>query len=75
MQEEQYGGRVIASDLRNPDFLAFAASFGVAARRADGPEALGHAIRWAMDRGGPTLIEVPVGKMPDPWTLLEPTPP
>ncbi len=75
MQEELYGGRVIASDLRNPDFLAFAGSFGAASRRADGPEALGDAVRWAMDQPGPTLIEVPVGKMPSPWELLEPTPP
>ncbi len=74
MQEQQYGGRVIASDLRNPDFLEFAAAFDVAARRADGPEALGRAVRWAMDQDGPTLIEVPVGTMPDPWALLEPRP-
>jgi acetolactate synthase-1/2/3 large subunit len=75
MQQDLYGGRVIASELRNPDFLACAASFGVAARRAEGPDALGRAVRWAMDQDGPTLIEVPVGKMPDPWALLEPSPP
>jgi len=75
MQQDLYGGRVIASDLRNPDFMAFAAAFGVAARRADGAEALGRAVRWAMEQDGPTLIEVPVGKMPDPWALLEPSPP
>jgi acetolactate synthase-1/2/3 large subunit len=72
MQEDRYGGRVIAADLRNPDFLAFAASFGVAARRAEGPEALGRALHWAMAQDGPTLIELPIGKMPDPWHLLEP---
>ncbi len=73
MQETVYGGRVIASDLRNPDFPAFAESFGARAMRADGPEALGGALRWAMAQDGPTLIEVPVGAMPDPWPLLEPT--
>ena len=35
MQKEQYGGRVIASELHNPDFVAFAESFGaLGARRA-----------------------------------------
>jgi acetolactate synthase-1/2/3 large subunit len=74
MQEDNYGGRVIASDLQNPDFRGFAASFGVAARRATEPEALGRAVRWAMQQDAPTLIEVPVGKMPQPWALLEPSP-
>ena len=50
MQEEHYGGRVIASDLRNPDFLRFADSFGAAARRADGPDGLRDALRWAWTR-------------------------
>ncbi len=73
MQEDLYGGRVIASDLRNPDFVAFAASFGVPATRVDGPEGLGHALGWAMEQDGPVLIEAPVGKMPTPWDLLEPS--
>jgi acetolactate synthase-1/2/3 large subunit len=73
MQEDLYGGRVIGSELRNPDFVQFAAAFGVAARRADGPSGLAEALRWAMAEPGPTLIEVPVGKMPDPWDLLEPS--
>ena len=72
MQEDLYGGRVVASDLRNPDFVRFAESFGAAARRAEGPQGLATALRWALDQPGPTLIEVPVSKMPDPWDLLEP---
>jgi acetolactate synthase-1/2/3 large subunit len=74
MQEEDYGGRVIATDLRNPDFVRFAESFGVAAHRAAGPQALGEALRWAMAQPGPTLIEVPVPKFPNPWNVLEPVP-
>ena len=34
IQEEQYGNRLIASDLANPDFVAFAESFGAKAMRA-----------------------------------------
>jgi acetolactate synthase-1/2/3 large subunit len=74
MQEEDYGGRVIATELRNPDFVRFAESFGVAARRAAGPQAMGEALRWAAAQPGPTLIEVPVPKFPNPWSVLEPVP-
>jgi acetolactate synthase I/II/III large subunit len=72
MQEDLYGGRVIASDLKNPDFVRFAESFGAAARRAVGPLALSEALRWAFDQPGPVIIEAPVDKMPNPWDLLEP---
>ena len=43
---------------RNPDFLALATACGAAAVRARNPHALGEAIRGALDRPGPTLIEV-----------------
>jgi acetolactate synthase I/II/III large subunit len=72
MQQDLYGGRVIASDLKNPDFVRFAESFGAAARRAEGPQALSEALRWAFDQPGPVIIEAPVDKMPNPWDLLEP---
>ncbi len=69
MQQQRFG-RVIASDLRNPDFVRLAESFGMRGRRADGPDGLGAALREALDAEGPTLIEVPVGEMPDPWQML-----
>ncbi len=72
MQQDLYGGRVIASDLKNPDFVRFAESFGAAARRAEGPQAVSDALRWAFDQPGPVIIEAPVDKMPNPWDLLEP---
>ena len=72
MQQDLYGGRVIASDLRNPDFVRFAESFGAAARRAEGPWALSEALHWAFDQQGPVIIEAPVVKMPNPWDFLEP---
>jgi acetolactate synthase I/II/III large subunit len=72
MQQDLYGGRVIASDLKNPDFVGFAESFGAAARRAEGPQALSEALRWAFDQQRPVIIDAPVDKMPDPWDLLEP---
>ena len=71
IQEERYGNRVIASDLTNPDFVRFAESFGAAAERVRSPEELRGALRRGFARrGGPTLIEVPVGPMPSPWEFI-----
>ncbi|HEX2216654.1 MAG TPA: thiamine pyrophosphate-dependent enzyme, partial [Xanthobacteraceae bacterium] len=71
IQEEQYGNRLIASDLHNPDFVRFAESFGAAAERVRTPEELRSALRRALARrDGPTLIEVPVGPMPSPWEFI-----
>ncbi len=71
IQEERYGSRFIASDLANPDFVAFAKSFGAAAMRVNGPDELRQALRHGFARrDGPTLIEVPVGIMPSPWEFI-----
>jgi acetolactate synthase I/II/III large subunit len=71
IQAEQYGNRLIACDLANPDFVRFADSFGAAAERARDPAELRLALRRGFARrDGPTLIEVPVGPMPSPWEFL-----
>ena len=71
IQEEHYGNRLIASDLVNPDFVAFAESFGATAMRAGTPAELRQALKTAIGRrDGPTLIEVPVGAMPSPWEFI-----
>jgi acetolactate synthase I/II/III large subunit len=74
-QVQDYGNRVIASDLRNPDFMKLAESFGVMGLRATGPEALRAALRKALASNEPALIEVPVGEMPNPFSLLRFTKP
>jgi acetolactate synthase-1/2/3 large subunit len=72
IQEENYGNRVIASDLANPDFVRYAQSFGAEAERAHNPKELRAALKRAFKRrDGPTLIEVPVGPMPSPWEFLQ----
>jgi acetolactate synthase-1/2/3 large subunit len=68
--EDRFEGRSLGTDLVNPDFLALAAAFGVAGVRAHEPGELERVVREALDRPAPTLIEVPVGEMPDPWPLL-----
>jgi acetolactate synthase-1/2/3 large subunit len=71
IQQEDYGNRVIASDLANPDFVKFGESFGAAAERVRSPEELRGALRRGFARrDGPTLIEMPVGPMPSPWEFI-----
>lgn len=70
IQQVSFKGRTIASDLVNPDYMKLAESFGVAGRRATSPEALRTELREAINADEPTLIEVPVEQMPDPWKAL-----
>lgn len=65
MQQKLYGNRVIASDLHNPDFVGMAESFGARGIRAETPDELRQAIRDGFAEAGPTLVEIPVGEMPD----------
>jgi len=71
MQQVDHGGKVLASDLHNPDFVKMAESFGAQGLRADGPDSLRAALRRGFDTPGPTLIEVPMPVMPDPWHMLQ----
>lgn len=68
--QRQRFGRVIASELKNPDWARLSESFGITAFRAESPEALGQALRKAMDVDGPVLIDAPVGEMTAVWSLL-----
>jgi thiamine pyrophosphate-dependent acetolactate synthase large subunit-like protein len=70
IQEINFGGRIIAADLVNPDFVKLAESFGAAAMRADTPEQLGTAITRALPLNRPVLIHVPCGPMPSPWGMI-----
>lgn len=70
IQQEQFGGRTIASDLRNPDFLKLAEAFGVSGRRADSPADLRSAIEASMRADEPTLISVSLGPVPNPWVAM-----
>ena len=73
MQEDLYEGRVIASELRNPDFVKLAESFGAAAARADTPDALRDAVLAAWGRRVPTVVCVNVGRFPSPFDVVLPT--
>lgn len=70
-QKQHYGGRLIASDLKNPDFVKLGESFGAQAIRARSPDDLRVKIERAFaTEHGPTLIEVPVTEMPSPWPWI-----
>lgn len=70
IQQQEFGGRVIASDLVNPNYRQLAGAFGVTARRAESPAALRVYLREALQAREPTLIEVPIGPTPNPWRAL-----
>lgn len=71
-QVERYGAdRTIASDLQNPDFVAFGESFGVQSQRVNDVTELRSALEGAFAHAGPSLV---VASMPDlipsPWPYL-----
>jgi acetolactate synthase-1/2/3 large subunit len=71
MQRHDHGNRVIGTDLANPDFIKLADSFGIAGYRAKDPAGLRKALETALSKNEPTLIEVPVGDLPDPWQFID----
>jgi len=75
-QKNVYEGRVLGSELENPDFVALAQSFGMEACKVETPDALKAAIEDYLARDIPALIEVPVetGSETSPWTFLHPAP-
>ncbi|WP_029586493.1 thiamine pyrophosphate-dependent enzyme [Bradyrhizobium sp. URHD0069] len=76
-QRELFGGRVVASDLVNPDFVKLAESFGVGAARVSSPDQFRPALEKALANGGPYLIdvEVPRDSETTPWTFIHPAKP
>lgn len=70
IQQETLGGRTIASDLRNPDYVKLAEAFGVAGRRTDSADGLAIHLDEAIKANEPTLIEIQVPPMPNPWKAL-----
>lgn len=70
-QKEWFDGRVICSDLHNPDFVKLAESFGAAGFAAHDAESLRAVIRLAFQEKGPSIIEVKVEEFfPPPWPFL-----
>jgi len=71
IQAKSYGGRHIAVDLDNPDFVALARAFGIAGARVETAEQLHETLRAFLAASAPGLIEIPVGELPDVWSLVK----
>ena len=65
-QVRNRGGRVIGSELHNPDFVKLAEAFGARGIRVHEADELESAIKESLEVDGPTLVEIPVGMMPHP---------
>ena len=76
-QQQRFGGRVVASELRNPDFVRLAESFGALGIRAQSPAELASALDLALCQRLPAVIHVPVDPESEvsPWPLILPRAP
>jgi len=59
-QERQYPGRVVGTDLRNPDFAAYARAFGAHGEVVERTEDFADALERALASGLPALLELRV---------------
>jgi acetolactate synthase-1/2/3 large subunit len=59
-QERRYPGRVVGTDLRNPDFVAYAHAFGAHGALVERSEDVGAALDEALACGRPALVELRV---------------
>jgi acetolactate synthase-1/2/3 large subunit len=57
-QERRYPGRVVATDILNPDFVALARSYGAFAQRVETTDEFPEAYRRAAASGRPALLEL-----------------
>jgi acetolactate synthase-1/2/3 large subunit len=69
-QQSRFDDHVIAAELRNPDFVELAESFGITATAVHQPNELHRALVDAIQADEPRLIHVPVGPLPDPWKFV-----
>ena len=59
-QERQFPGRVIGTDLVNPDFPALARAYGGFGERVERTADFEEAFERALGSGSPSLLELPV---------------
>ncbi|MBL8688486.1 MAG: hypothetical protein JNL04_05275 [Rhodospirillaceae bacterium] len=74
MMKNQFG-EAYGTELHNPHYDRLAGAFDIPYARADEPQALRRALKDAIGRGGPALIEVRLGPLPNPWKLFRLQPP
>jgi acetolactate synthase I/II/III large subunit len=67
-QRTRYQGRVVGTNVHNPNFVQVAEAFGAKGIKAE-PDRLADALQEAFDADRPTLIEVPVPTMVPPFQI------
>lgn len=67
--DKGYNGRAIATSLKNPDFVKFADSFGVKARRVTTPEQMRAALRELIKLNEPAVIDYQIQDIPSAFWL------
>lgn len=67
-QRTRYQGRIVGTNIHNPNFAQVAEAFGAKGMRAE-PDNLASALEEAFDANRPTLIEVPVPTMAPPFQI------
>ena len=68
-QTHRYGGNYIGTDLKNPDFVKLAESFGAIGMRTD-PDGLDTSLKEALAADSPVLLEVTVPNMMPPFQVV-----
>jgi acetolactate synthase-1/2/3 large subunit len=58
MQSQQFEGRYVGVELREPDFVQFAQALGVAGLRVQKPDEMAPTLGQALATDGPVLIDV-----------------
>jgi acetolactate synthase I/II/III large subunit len=73
-QAQLFNGRTLGSDLRNPDFVALAESYGLRGFRATTPDMLRTSLDKALALSIPALIEIPTNNDTEssPWEFIMP---
>lgn len=68
-QQINFQGRVLGTDLNNPDFAKLAELFGAKGMKAD-PEHLSGALREALEARQPVVIEIPIPTLIPPFQIV-----
>jgi acetolactate synthase-1/2/3 large subunit len=73
-QQDRFGGRIVGTELRNPDFVALAEAFGARGVRVGGLDDAPAAVASAISANDvPTVIEVPIETIAPPYGLTPPS--
>jgi acetolactate synthase-1/2/3 large subunit len=68
-QVVNFQGRIVGTELNNPDFSRLAESFGAKGLKAK-PETLGKALEEALESQRPAVIEVPLPTLIAPFQIF-----